>query len=526
MSNTIQAREQNQKTKDVRGTNIIAARAVADAVRTSLGPRGMDKMIMKSKGDVIITNDGATILKQMELAHPCAKMLVDLAKAQDVEVGDGTTTVTVLAGALLAGCQDLLAKGIHPTTIAEGYQRAAAFAIGILRANAEKVDLSNRESLIQSAKTSLNSKIVSQYSNTLAPLAVDAVLKVIDAKTATNVDLNDIKIVKLLGGTIEDTHLVEGLVFNQNASHAAGGPVKIEKAKIALIQFQLSSPKTNMDGKIIMDNYQALDRVLKQERLYILDLCKRIKKEGCNVLLIQKSILRDAVNDMALQYLAKLGIMVVKEIERDDVEFISRTLGCIPIASIESFHASKLGSAELVEEMNSPGGKVVKVTGVPNASNICTVVVRGSTGSIVDEAERSLHDALCVVRSLVKEKYLMVGGSAPEIEVALGLEAESKLRTGMDSFIFRRYGEAFEVIPYTLAENAGLHPIAIVTDLRAKHASGLKTHGINIKKGIVSDMKELGVVQPLLVSTSAIKLATETVAIIMKIDDVILVRGF
>lgn len=486
----------------------------------------MDKMIMKSKGDVVITNDGATILKQMELAHPCAKMLVDLAKAQDVEVGDGTTTVTVLAGALLAGCQDLLAKGIHPTTIAEGYQRAAQAAIEILRGCAEKVDLSDRDRLIQNAKTSLNSKIVSQYSDILAPLAVDAVLKVIDIKTATNVDLNDIKIVKLLGGTIDDAHLVEGLVFDQPASHAAGGPTTIEKAKIGLIQFQLSPPKTAMDGKIIMDNYQALDRVLKQERLYILDMCKKIKKEGCNVLLIQKSILRDAVNDMALQYLAKLGVMVVRDIERDDVEFISRTLGCIPIASIEAFQASKLGSADLVDEISSPGGKVVKITGVPNSSNMVTVVVRGSTAPIVDEAERSFHDALCVVRSLVKEKFLIVGGSAPEIEVALGLEAEAKIRTGMDSFIFRRFGEAFEVIPYTLAENAGLHPIAIVTDLRAKHAAGLKTHGINIKKGTISDMKELGVVQPLLVTTSAIKLATETVAMIMKIDDVILCRGF
>jgi len=297
----------------------------------------------------------------------------------------------------------------------------------------------------------LNSKIVSQYSNVLAPLAVEAVLKVIDPKTATNVDLNDIKIVKLLGGTIDDTCLVEGLVFNQNASHAAGGPTRIEKAKIALIQFQLSSPKTSMEGKIIMDNYQALDRALKQERTYILDICKKIKAAGCNVLLIQKSILRDAVSDMSLQYLAKLGIMVIKEIERDDVEFISRTLGCIPIASIEAFNASKLGQADLVEEISTHGGKAVKVTGVPNANNIVTVMVRGSTTSIVDEAERSFHDALCVVRSLVKEKFLMVGGSAPEIEVTLGLEEESKNREGLDSFIFRRFGEAFEVIPYTLA---------------------------------------------------------------------------
>jgi len=517
-----------QKTKDVRASNILVGRGVADAVRTSLGPRGMDKMIMGSKGEVVISNDGATILKHMELHHPCAKMLVDLAHAQDVEAGDGTTTVTVLAGAMLGACQELLNMGIHPSTVAEGIQRAAESANKLLRQLATPVDLADRDSLLHSASTSLNSKVVSQYSSTLAPLAVDAVLKVIDPKTATNVDLNDIKVVRMIGGTIEDTELIEGLVFTQSVQHGAGGPTRIQDAKIGLIQFQLSPPKTSMDGKIVIDNYQALDRILRQERTYILDMCKAIKKTGCNVLLIQKSILRDAVSDLSLQYLAKMGIMVIKDIERDEVEFISKTVGAIPIASIESFNASKLGTAKLVEELGTPGGKVVKVTGVPNGAKIVTIFVRGVNPQMVDEAERSIHDALCVVRSLVKEKFLVAGGSAPEIAVALGISAESKKMTGMDAYIYRAFAEAFEIVPFTLAENAGLNPILMVTELRNKHAGGMKSAGINIKKGAISDMmlESPPVVQPLLVSTSAIKLAAETVAMIMKIDDVILVRGF
>jgi len=516
--------ESSQKTKDVRHSNILAARAVADAIRTSLGPRGMDKMICKAKGDVIITNDGATILKQMELQHPTAKMLVDLAHAQDVEAGDGTTTVTIIAGALLSVCQKLLEKNIHPTTIEEGFQKASKYAIQVLREIAQPVDLTNKDALLSSAKTSLSSKVVSQYSGLLAPIAVEAVLKVIDPKTANNVDLRDIKIVKKLGGTIDDTELIEGLVFTQPVSQNAGGPTSVKSAKIGLIQFQLSPPKTNMDNSIIVDNYASLDRILKQQRTYLLEICKKIKKTGCNVLLIQKSILRDAVTDLSLHYLAKMKIMVIQDIERDEIEFISKTIGAIPIASIESFTAEKLGSAGLVEESSTSGGKVVKVTGVPNAGKIVTVFVRGSNKLVLDEAERSIHDALCVIRSLVKEKSLIVGGGAPEIEISMALQLHAKSLQGMEPFIFRGFAEAFEVIPYTLAENAGLNPIAIVTDLRNKHASGQRTAGINVKKGIISDMTKENVVQPLLVTTSIIKLATETVNMILKIDDIILCR--
>ena len=298
--------------KSVRESNIVAAKAVADAVRTSLGPRGMDKMISSPKGEVVITNDGATILKQMEVSHPTAKMLVDLSKSQDIEAGDGTTTVTVIAGALLNAAQTLLEKGIHPTVISESFLMAAKKSEEILQAMSVPVDLADREQLIRAASTSLNSKVISNNAGLLAPLAVDAILKIIDPATAVNCDLRDIKVVKKMGGTIDDTELVDGLVFAQKASHAAGGPTKIANAKIGLVQFCLSAPKTDIEQNIVVSDYSQMDRILKEERKYILDMCKKIQKSGCNVLLIQKSILRDAVNDLSLHFLAKMKILVVK----------------------------------------------------------------------------------------------------------------------------------------------------------------------------------------------------------------------
>ena len=349
----------------MRESNIVAAKAVADAVRTSLGPRGMDKMISSPKGEVVITNDGATILKQMEVSHPTAKMLVDLSKSQDIEAGDGTTTVTVIAGALLNAAQTLLEKGIHPTVISESFLMAAKKSEEILQAMSVPVDLADREQLIRAASTSLNSKVISNNAGLHAPLAVDAILKIIDPATAVNCDLRDIKVVKKMGGTIDDTELVDGLVFAQKASHAAGGPTKIANAKIGLVQFCLSAPKTDIEQNIVVSDYSQMDRILKEERKYILDMCKKISKSGCNVLLIQKSILRDAVNELSLHFLAKMKILVVKDIEREDVEFICKTCGCMPIANVETVHAEKLGKADLVQEETTSEGKIVRVSGVP-----------------------------------------------------------------------------------------------------------------------------------------------------------------
>ncbi|KAM3246265.1 T-complex protein 1 subunit delta [Capsicum annuum] len=479
----------NKRKDDIRMANIAAAQAVANAVRTSLGPKGMDKMISTANGEVIITNDGATILNKMEVLQPAAKFLVELSKSQDVVAGDGTTTVVVIAAMALP------------------------------------VELTDRDSLVKSASTALNSKVVSQYSTLLAPLAVDSVLSVVDPENPEIVDLRDIRVVKKLGGTVDDTELVKGLVFDKKVSHASGGLTRVEKAKIGVIQFQISPPKTDIEQSIVVSDYTQMDRILKEERNYILGMIKKIKATGCNVLLIQKSILRDAVTELSLHYLSKAKIMVIKDVERDEIEFITKTLSSLPIANIDHFRAEKLGHADLVEEISlGDGGKIVKITGIQNMGRTTSVLVRGSNQLVLDEAERSLHDALCVVRCLVNKRFLIAGGGAPEIELSRQLGAWAKVLQGMEGYCVRSFAEALEVIPYTLAENAGLNPIAIVTELRNRHAQGEINTGINVRKGQITNILEENVVQPLLVSTSAITLATECVRMILKIDDIVTVR--
>lgn len=384
------------------------------------------------------------------------QQLVELSAAQDIEAGDGTTSVVVLAGSLLGAAEKMLGKGtriqlqpfdqvregrfthplllpplpsfagIHPTLIAESFQRASSKAVEILTEMSTPVDLNDRETLLRAASTSLNSKvrlpfqsqrkrstlilgakfyqqIVSQYSSVLAPIAVSSVLRLV-TPTSTNVDLRDIRLVKKVGGTIDDTEMIEGLALHQTAITSAGGPTRMEKAKIGLIQFQLSSPKPDMDNQIVVNDYRQMDKILKEERAYLLNMCKKIKKTGCNVLLIQKSILRDAVNELSLHFLAKLKILVVKDIERDEIEFIAKSTGCKPIADIDAFTEDKLGTAELVDEEEKAGARVVKVTGVKNPGRTVSVVCTGANSLVLEESERSLHDALCVVRCLVKKR--------------------------------------------------------------------------------------------------------------------------
>uniref|UniRef100_A0A3Q4BT98 T-complex protein 1 subunit delta n=1 Tax=Mola mola TaxID=94237 RepID=A0A3Q4BT98_MOLML len=467
-------------------------------------------LIQDEKGDVTITNDGATILKQMQVLHPAAKMLVELSKAQDIEAGDGTTSVVVIAGALLDACNKLLQRGIHPTTISESFQKAVDKGVEVLTAMSRPVQLSDRETLLNSATTSLCSKVVSQYSGLLAPMSVDAVMRVIDPATATGVDLHNIKIIKKLGGTIDDCELVEGLVLTQKV--ASSGVTRLEKAKIGLIQFCLSPPKTDMDNQIVVSDYAQMDRVLREERAYILNMVKQIKKAGCNMLLIQKSILRDALSDLALHFLNKMKIMVVKDIEREDIEFICKTLSTKPIAHIDHFTPEMLGAAELAEEVSLDGsGKLVKITGCTSPGKTMSIVVRGSNKLVIEEAERSIHDALCVIRCLVKKRALIAGGGAPEIELAVRLAEYSRTLGGMEAYCVRAYSDALEVIPSTLAENAGLNPICTVTELRNRHAQGDKMAGINVRKGGISNIME----------ECALTLATETVRSILKIDDVV-----
>lgn len=390
----------------------------------------------------------------------------------------------------------------------------------------QPISLSDRATLLQAASTSLSSKIVSQYSNLLGPMAADAVLKTIDPKTADNVDLKNIRIVKKLGGTIEDSEMVDGLVLNQPVIKSANGPTRMEKARIGLIQFQLSPPKPDMENQIEVKDYRQMDKILKEERTYLLKMVTKIRKAKCNVLLIQKSILRDAVNDLSLHFLMKTNIMAIKDIERDEVEFICKSTGCKPIADSESFSEDKLGSADLVEETQSSGSRVVKITGVshkPSSPRTVSIIVRGANSLILDEAERSLHDALCVIRCLVKKRALIAGGGAPEIAIANALSSQSRELTGTESICWKAFAEAMEVIPTTLAENAGLNSIKVVTDLRFRHERGETNAGVSIRSGgVKGDMTGENVLQPLLVSTSAIELASETVKMILRIGKSIL----
>jgi T-complex protein 1 subunit delta len=385
------------------------------------------------------------------------------------------------------------------------------------------VNLDDKDLLLQLARTSLSSKVVSQYASVIAPIVVDSILKVA-GNDGTSVDLRDIKMVCRVGGTVEDTELVDGIVFDQKASHFAGGVPRVEKAKVGLIQFCLSAPKTDMDNSIVITDFTQMDRVLKEERNYILDLCKRIKKSGCNVLLVQKSIMRDAVSDLALHFLAKFKIMVIKDIERDEVEFVCKTLGCKPVASIESMTPEVLGGADLVEEVQAGNSRLVKMSGVSNPGRTVSIFVRGSNQLVLDEAERSIHDALCVMRCIVKKQALISGGGAPEMQMTLALEKWANTLTGRISLCVKEFSRAFEVIPSTLAENAGLNPIVTVTELRNSHTDGKTEYGINVRKGTLSDMREENVVQPLFVSLSSMELACQTVRSILKIDDIVAAR--
>ncbi|KAH0788654.1 T-complex protein 1 subunit delta [Histomonas meleagridis] len=509
---------------DVRMSCILAAKSVADAVRSSLGPRGMDKLIQLKDGTVIITNDGATILKYMEAAHPASKLMVSMSHAQDVAAGDGTTSVVIFAGAFLSACKILLERKLHPSLISDALKIVGEESLKII--DEMKIPFKSetgftpeeREILINSATTSLSSKLASQWADVLAPLAVDAVLKVHDG---TTVDLNDVRVVQKVGGVLDDSELIDGIVFEHKLLRSSATPRVLHDAKIALIQFQLSPPKTDMESQIVLSDYNQMDRVQREQRKYILQMVQAISKTGANVLLIQKSILRDAISDLALTFLEKKGILVVKDIERTDVDFVCRTLGCKPIASIEGLSPEKLGYAEKVEEVQTPGGAIVKITGLKTASKTVSVLLRGSNELIIGEAERSLHDALCVIRSLVYERALLPGGGAAEVELAVRLLKYSETVGGEIGHCIRCFADALDIIPYTLAENAGMNPLDVVTKLRELHNRGMKNYGISITENGPGDMVKEDVLQPFLVTKSAISFASETVRQLMKVDDIL-----
>ena len=409
-------------------------------------------MLVSGNNDVTITNDGATILNKMDVAHPAAKMLVELAKSQDIVAGDGTTSVTVLCGSLLNKCIGLLNRGRaphrdlgrHGTRVRQGLRDPPGDGHPP-RYRGPRGAHQGCDHLpgIQGCRAVLQR---------VGALAVDSVLKIRDPERPDMVDLKDIKILRKSGGTIDDTEMVDGLVLDLKSSKAAGGPTKVENAKIALIQFCISPPKTDMENSVVVSDYQQMDRILKEERNYIISIIKKIKASGCNVLLIQKSILRDAVTDLSLHYLAKAKILVVRDVEREDVEFICKTVGCQPVANVEQLTPEKLGHADLVKEVACGGEKVVKVTGIQNMGKTVSVLCRGSNKLVIEEADRSLHDALCVIRCLVQKRFLICGGGAPEVEVSQQLGKWSRTLSGMEAVCVKAFAEALEVIPYTLAE--------------------------------------------------------------------------
>ena len=378
----------------------------------------------------------------------------------------------MLAGSLLKAAESLLDRGIHPNIISEGnsspilgFQRALDSSLDIIKNSLSiPVEISNRATLIECVNTSLSSKVVSANSELLSPMAVDAVLKVIDPLTAVNVDLRDIRIVKKLGGIIDDTTLVEGIVFDKcKPSTANGGPTKITDAKIAVVQFQIATPKTDLENSVIIKDYHAMDRIMKEERKIIAEMVKKIVASGANVLLIQKSILKDATNELSLHFLAKKGIMVVQDIERDDVDFICRSIGAVPVAHIDHLTADKFGYAKTCEQARlEDDTKVFKITGLREAKTV-SILVRGSNPLVIDEADRSLHDALCVIRSLIKSRALITGGGSAELEISNQLQERATKMKGLEAIVYRSYAEALEIIPYTLAENAGISPINVVT---------------------------------------------------------------
>lgn len=510
-----------EKDSDPIYSNFIISKGVSDSIRTSLGPHGMDKVIISNE-EILITNDGATILENAKFQHPAAKMLVNVSISQDKEIGDGTTTVVVLTGSLLGTCLNLLKRGLQRINIADALWYILKKIEQILIKISFPVDLTNKRFLCNAAFSSLESKVVSSHSYILAPIAVNAALKITEINSSSDIDLKDIRLIKKIGGVVEQTELLEGLGIDYPVVKSYGGPIKIKDAKIALIQFCLSRPSPDIDNVILIENYLSMDKIFKEEKEYTLGICRKIKSSGCNVLMVQKSILRESISSLSFQILSQMKIMVIQDIEREDIPFIANSLGCVPIMDIESLTPEKFGKSKSVEEKGFFSEKMTEFKGIYKPfCKTATILIRASNGLLLEEAERSLHDALCVIRSIIRRRYLITGGGSSEMEISINLKQYSKGLTGVISYCMFAFANSMEIVPFTLAENAGFEPIQIISELKKFHANGQKNFGINIHRGIISDMLEENIISPLLVTTSVINLAIEFVIQLLKIDDTI-----
>ena len=506
-----------QRGREAQRQNMLAARIVAEMLKSTLGPRGMDKMLVDSIGDITITNDGATIMDEIEAEHPAVKLLVNVAKTQDKEVGDGTTSVVVLTGALLKKAEELLDKDIHPSVICSGFRKAEAKAQEVLQRIAKPVDLNDRATLMNIASTAMRSKSVEYLRDYLASIAVDAVLKIVEDRDGKKyADIDNIQVIKKPGKSVAETQLINGLIIDKEVVHP-GMPKRIENAKIALLNCPLEIEKTEFSAEIRIRDPSQMKAFLDEEARMLKGMVDNIAATGANVVFCQKGI-----DDMAQYFLAKKGILAVRRVKKSDMEKLSRATGARIVTNIDDLKPEDLGSAELVEERKIGEDRMVFVEGCKDPKAVA-ILVRGGFERAVDEAERSLHDALSVVADIVKDPRIVYGGGATEAEIAKEIRRFATQIGGREQLAVQAFAEAIEVIPQALAENAGLDPIDILVELRAKHEEpeGYR-YGVDVFSGKVADMSTLNVIEPVIVKSKAISAAVEAAITILRIDDVVI----
>jgi thermosome len=521
------------KKRDAQKNNITAAKLIAQILKSSLGPRGLDKMLVDPLGDVTITNDGATILKEIEVQHPAAKMMVEVTKSVDNEVGDGTTSVAVLAGSLLEKAEDLINKNVHATVIVDGYRRASEKAIKILREISTQIDPQNKDDLVRVAKTTMASKMVSGQSDILANIVVDAILKIAEeieseessgksgrssstlGRSNYRIDMDNIKVEKKAGASVHDSRLIEGIVLDKEVVHG-GMPKRIENAKIALVNSPMEIEKPEFDAKLNINNPSQMQKFLDEENNMLKSMVDKILSAGANVVLCQKGI-----DDMAQHYLARAGVLAVRRVKESDMSKLAKATGAVMITNIDEITSNDLGNAQLAEERHVETDKWVFIEGCKNPKAI-SILLRGGSQRVVDEAERSVHDALMTVKDVVVYPYIVPGGGAPEAIVSQQIREWSNSLDGRAQLAADQFADSIETIPLVLAENAGMDPIDTQVQLRAKISNSEKPkYGIDIINKKIADMIARSVYEPLAVKENIVNGATEVASMILRIDDVI-----
>jgi thermosome len=505
------------KGKDARKNNITAAKLIAEVIRSSLGPRGMDKMLVGSTGDVTITNDGATILKEMDIEHPVAKMLVEVAKSVDNEAGDGTKSVVVLAGSLIENAEELFNKDVHPTIVVEGFRESSKKAIEFLKKISIEIDPKDKAFLKKIAMTSMASKLVTTNSEVLSRLVIEAALRVADelGENKFKIDLDNIKVEKRAGGSLHDSQLIQGIVIDKEVVHP-GMPKKIQGAKIALLNSALENEKTEFDTKLNISSPDQMQKFLDEEERMLKSMVDKISSSGANVVLCQKGI-----DDIVQGLLSKKGIIAVRRIKDSDMANLSKATGARVVTNVDELSEDDLGHADLVEERKIETDKWVFIEGCKNPKSV-SILIRGGSQRVVDEAERSIHDALMVTKDVVEYPYVVVGGGAPEVVISRRLREWSASLASRQQLAVEKYADAIESIPLTLAENAGMSLIDAQAELRTKSEGSAKArYGVDVFKGKIVDLSTRGIYEPLSVKNQVINSATEAACMILRIDDII-----